>query len=354
MENSRNEGERLTISSSNDTVPREEPNHEESVTNKSNATTNVEPNISAQIPSSSIEITENEVETVVEEESTFIEPAKIKRWVVQHYEKLPTWLRDNEFIITGHRPPLPSIRSCLKSIFSIHSETGNIWTHLLGCIAFFILAVWFLIEAKEGTNLQEKIIFSFFFAGAILCLGLSFAFHTFICHSPTASKIFSKLDYAGITTLIIGSFIPYIYYCFYCRLEPKIIYISMICIFGLAAIIVSMLDKFSEIAFRPVRAGVFLAMGLSGVLPAFHLMYTDGWDVLINEMSFIPLVIMALLYIFGALLYGFRIPEKYFPGRFDLWFQSHQLFHICVVCAAFTHYYGIHRLAHLRLLEGKC
>lgn len=36
----------------------------------------------------------------------------------------------------------------------------------------------------------------------------------------------------GISMLIIGSFIPWIYYGFYCRREPKITYIAMVCVLG--------------------------------------------------------------------------------------------------------------------------
>ena len=32
----------------------------------------------------------------------------------------------------GHRPELNSFTECFKSIFMIHTETGNIWTHLIG------------------------------------------------------------------------------------------------------------------------------------------------------------------------------------------------------------------------------
>jgi len=41
-----------------------------------------------------------------------------------------------------------------------------------------------------------------------------------------------------------------------------------------------------------------------------------------------------------------RIPERLAPGLFDIWFQSHQLFHVFVVAAACVHYYGICVLSH--------
>ena len=43
---------------------------------------------------------------------------------------------------------------------------------------------------------------------------------------------------------------------------------------------------------------------------------------------------MALIYIFGATFYATRFPECKWPGRFDLVFQSHQIFHVMVVVAA--------------------
>ncbi|CAK5108619.1 unnamed protein product [Meloidogyne enterolobii] len=274
-------------------------------------------------------------------------------WTVQTFHSLPDWLQDNDFLHTGHRPPLPSFAACFKSIWSLHTETGNIWTHLVGCLAFFFLALWFLTRPETHIQFQEKLVFSFFFAGAILCLGLSFTFHTVSCHSKYVVRIFSRLDYMGISLLIVGSFIPWIYYGFYCRREPKISYIAMIGVLGLSAIVVSLWDKFNDKRYRPMRAGIFSFMGCSGVVPTIHFAYTDGMHRLIEDNSFYWLIAMALLYLFGVVLYATRTPERFFPGKCDLVFQSHQLFHLCVVCAAFAHYYGISNMA-MKRLTGTC
>jgi len=53
-------------------------------------------------------------------------------WSPVTFTSLPEWLRDNELIEAGHRPQLANFYSCIVSVFSIHSETGNIWTHLIG------------------------------------------------------------------------------------------------------------------------------------------------------------------------------------------------------------------------------
>jgi adiponectin receptor len=36
-----------------------------------------------------------------------------------------------------------------------------------------------------------------------------------------------------------------------------------------------------------------------------------------------------------------RWPERSFPGSFDIWGSSHQIFHIFVLLAAGTHFYGM-------------
>jgi len=50
---------------------------------------------------------------------------------------------------------------------------------------------------------------------------------------------------------------------------------------------------------------------------------------------------MGAFYLGGAFLYGSRIPERHYPGKFDFWFHSHQIFHICVLVAALLHYVGL-------------
>ncbi|XP_036324385.1 adiponectin receptor protein [Rhagoletis pomonella] len=275
-------------------------------------------------------------------------------WIVCHYKNLPKWLQDNDFLHRGHRPPLPSFSACFKSIFRVHTETGNIWTHLLGCVAFIGVALYFLSRPSVEIQVQEKIIFGAFFAGAIICLGFSFAFHTLSCHSVEIGRLFSKLDYCGIALLIMGSFVPWLYYGFYCHYQPKVIYLSVVCVLGTLSIIVSLWDKFSEPALRPLRAGVFMSFGLSGIIPAIHYSLMEGWFSQISQASLGWLILMGLLYILGALLYALRVPERWFPGKFDIWFQSHQLFHILVIAAAFVHYHGISEMAMYRVTVGEC
>uniref|UniRef100_A0A1I8HMT6 Adiponectin receptor protein n=1 Tax=Macrostomum lignano TaxID=282301 RepID=A0A1I8HMT6_9PLAT len=230
-------------------------------------------------------------------------------WRHTAHQGLPDWLKDNDFLVEGHRPQLGTFANCFRSIFRVHTETGNIWTHMLGCIAFTSMAVYFFSRPASQVRLQEKLVFSAFFFGAILCLGFSFLFHTVYCHSERIGRLFNKLDYCGIALLTMGSFVPWLYYGFYCRLVAKVVYLTLIGLLGTAAIVVSIL----------------------------------GW-----------LSLMAVLYITGAVIYAARFPERLFPGKFDIWLQSHQIFHVFVIVAAIVHFHGILRVANYRLTEGDC
>lgn len=90
----------------------------------------------------------------------------------------------------------------------------------------------------ETTNNYWWCPFDLFHVPALLCASLE-----------------RRLDYCGIALLIMGSFVPWLYYGFYCHYEHKLVYLSVVLVLGAFSIIVSLYDKFSEPQLRPVRAG---------------------------------------------------------------------------------------------------
>ncbi|CAG2177372.1 unnamed protein product, partial [Oppiella nova] len=270
-------------------------------------------------------------------------------WNVCHFNALPKWLQDNEYLHRGHRPPLPSFLVCFKSVFRLHTETGNIWTHGLGTFLFLILFVYSMVTFKNNErSFVDRLMLGIYFCGAITCLAFSTLFHTCSCHSREVSKFCSKLDYCGISIQIIGSMIPALYYGFYDNRVMYLTYITLGIVLCVISIVISLWDKFGEPKFRPFRTAVFLAFGLSNVIPGIH------WAIVLESHligAFLLFILQGMLYVIGALLYVIRIPERFFPGKCDYWFQSHQLFHIFVVMAAIVHLNGINGMAELRLNE---
>ncbi|CAF2398885.1 unnamed protein product [Rotaria sp. Silwood2] len=298
------------------------------------------------------------IDTVLEVPTKCVEQARevgkrVVQYVVDH-SHLPHWLLDNEFLISGHRPPMPSFKECFASIFRLHTETVNIWTHLLGTLFFIIMAIYYISRPSSEVHIEKKLTFGAFFLGAILCLSFSTLYHTLYCHSPKISKFFNKLDYCGISILIIASFIPWLYYGFYCEFGTKVAYLLITILLGTGCIIVSMWDKFAAPEYRTCRALLFIAFGLFGFIPTCHYVLLFGFKHAFTTGAAQWLVVMAVLYISGASLYAARIPERLAPGYFDIWFQSHQIFHVFVVAAACVHYYGLCILSLHQSSIGDC
>jgi adiponectin receptor len=86
---------------------------------------------------------------------------------------------------------------------------------------------------------------------------------------------------------------------------------------------------------------MFVAMGLSAALPVFHGISLFGIRQMNRTIGLPYVITQGALYIIGAAFYAFRIPERFDPGRFDIWGSSHQIFHVLVLLAAWTHLIGL-------------
>ncbi|TIA70463.1 hypothetical protein E3P91_03091 [Wallemia ichthyophaga] len=260
------------------------------------------------------------------------------------YDEIPAWIKDNQFITHGYRPVSHSIRNSLSSIFdSIHNESVNIHSHLWGA-AFFVFCLFALSTDTKHQNYSWKdyVGFSTFILSAISCLSFSFLYHTFSNHSKTLANTWHALDYAGICILIAGSFIPSIYYGFYCSPTSQLLYMAAMLIASSVALYIVLHPHYRRPSFRKARTSVFIALGLSSILPIVHALYMDGLDVLRRTIALDYVLASGSMYIIGALIYAARFPEAYFTHRnFSYYGASHQIFHLFVVAAAVCHYFSI-------------
>ncbi|PGH23372.1 hypothetical protein AJ80_02625 [Polytolypa hystricis UAMH7299] len=267
---------------------------------------------------------------------------RIKRTI--HWDDLPPWQRDNHHILTGYRPASNSFIVSFQSLGYVHNESVNIYTHLLPAllsVPVSIIVYRAFSSRYETANDADIRAFRCFFAGAAFCLGMSATYHTISNHSLTVARIGNSFDYIGIVGLITGSFIPSVYYGFYCAPELQRFYWAMILLIGAGCTVVSIKPSFRTPAWRPFRAGMFISMGLSAVLPVLHGLSKYGFDQMRDQMGLVWVVLQGFLYILGAVIYAARVPERWYPGRFDILGSSHQIFHVFVVLAAISHLRGL-------------
>ena len=62
------------------------------------------------------------------------EDSKIK---LGTYEEAPKYLQDNQYIKEGYVINCTTFKKTLRSLFVLHNESVNVWSHLIGAISFF-------------------------------------------------------------------------------------------------------------------------------------------------------------------------------------------------------------------------
>ncbi|CAA90822.1 ADIPOR-like receptor SPBC12C2.09c [Schizosaccharomyces pombe] len=258
------------------------------------------------------------------------------------WDQLEPWQQDNQYIISGYRPPSFSFYLCVKSIFHVHNESVNIWTHLFGAIVFlFFIFKSELILKRDTTTAEDVYVITVFLFSAFTMLGCSTFYHTISNHSDDVSKFGNKLDYLGIVVMIVGSFIPCLHYAFACHANFRTLYIGTIIGIGVIVASTCLLDRFRQPEWRPYRALIFVLMGLFGIFPVIHALKIFSFSEILVRMGLVWLLLQGLFYIVGAVIYALRIPEKWSPGKYDVFGSSHQWFHVCVIIAAFCHFHGV-------------
>lgn len=90
-----------------------------------------------------------------------------------------------------------------------------------------------------------------------------------------------------------------------------------------------------------LRLGCFCAFGLSGFIPAAHHVSIYGLARSLEMMSLFNILGMYGSFGLGVYIYANKIPEKWWPGKFDIWGHSHQIWHILVVLGSLVHLIGI-------------
>jgi channel protein (hemolysin III family) len=300
---------------------------------------------------------------------------------------------DNEHVLSGYRPRM-SLAQAALSLFTPHNESINVWTHLLAALTFIFLLVHIAtgglelkLASKAGKafhNAEVAVVERVFGGGAdvnvpvwpvivflvsaIVCLSCSTAYHLLHVVNKRVFEVLARMDYVGIAVLIAGSNVALLRLTFHCATAAGDAYTASILALCTAAAVLGLMDRFQKPEWRKRRALVFVLTGLGGVAPAVHV-WLGGGAVLVGanapaaltesatvEISAIlsGLLAMGGQYLVGAALYAARIPERFAPGRFDIVFQSHSIFHLLVFGAAYTHYLTVVRLYAWRVANPVC
>ncbi|KAJ3494919.1 hypothetical protein NLG97_g3764 [Lecanicillium saksenae] len=257
---------------------------------------------------------------------------------------MPEWFQEesNQWILHSYRPISGSIRASFRSWWYVHNETVNIYTHLIPAV-IFLFGEWFILQ-----NLATKypritsldfVAFSSFIVTASICYGISALYHTLANHSYAVDHLCHRLDMLGIGIFIIGDIVLGVYLIFRCETILRNIYWSMIVVLGALTIVTNIHPKLQGHRYRFMRAMAFVATVLSVAAPLIHGLKIFGLD-LMNKKAFSYTMVAKLgCLLSGTTVYAMRIPERWWPGKFDMC-NSHSFMHMFVVSAAVVQMIG--------------
>lgn len=285
---------------------------------------------------------------------------------------IPHWMKE-PFIYNGYRIHY-TFQQCKQSLFQLHNQTLNIWTHLVpGIVTFIYLSINVIYVYVYNTNsrgqLNDYIIlqdntevcplvnhdqvsfqntwiytpldrrhFSFyiFVLSWIVCMFCSSIYHLFYCQSPYHCSLYLKIDIFGISTLIFGSNQLPIYYAYYCTPFLRNLFLANCFILSYIPCVMVSFPLLLTGNTHYFRYFVFLVCTLCLELPVLYTFIDfDGYNShLLIQQELLSITMMCL----GGLIYTLRIPERWFPGKFDFSFHSHVIFHLFVVFGCIAHF----------------
>ena len=235
------------------------------------------------------------------------------------------------YIERGYRE-VAGVWHAVQGLFSLHNETVNTWTHLLG-LGYYVLRLWDLpvaLSASSGAPATptDLLMYSVFLWCACAQMAASTVYHSFRALSPEIDNALLRLDVAGVAAMIVGSFGVGLYEGFFCDASRFLLHLSVIGTALVGVLVLALFPGFQQPRWNLVRNSLLAATVAYGLVPA------GAWVRECNGAcaDFLrpALIRMFGLYAAGFLLFTSRFPEAAWPGHFDLFASSHQLWHLCV------------------------
>lgn len=210
-----------------------------------------------------------------------------------------------------------------------------------------------ILDLPSSSSVLDSFALSFFFVSAMGCFIASCLFHTHYCQSSSAFRSFICIDFGGISMMIAGSCVVVTYFTFYCKPIERNFWILLTVITSSVGIVGPFFKVWHKNSFRSIRALIYTLSGIISGVPVLQYLFIVGLPPDVGASVYTGIALMGSFYIGGVLIYTYRIPERLFPGKFDILFHSHQLWHICVVAAFYSHYHSAKALLEWRL-QDKC
>lgn len=228
-----------------------------------------------------------------------------------------------DYIDTGYRLPTYSFTACLHSLFMIHNELVNVWTHLLGM--YFTIACLPLASRSIPTLL--------YFSTGIVMFCTSACYHLFSCHSIRVCRTCQLCDWTMISGLIFASNM----YCSYHELYINGNSPNLFLVFNTINFILMILSAhMTRHSLQQMYRKDTNTASSYAFRTCVYMLYASGcmiaWLIQRSPDTLQGLLTMYACYM-TVLFCLFDFPEKYVSRNgCDILGHSHQILHIGTTC----------------------
>ncbi|XP_041358878.1 membrane progestin receptor beta-like [Gigantopelta aegis] len=270
-------------------------------------------------------------------------------------EEVPKLFREPH-VETGFRHLHQPWRYYILSLFQIHNECMNVWTHV---IALLMTMARVAIFAREFDLIYDKFMWPFtacLLSMLVLYMCSSFA-HCFQNKSELVHYTCFMIDYAGIGLYGLGSVIIHHAYCLHPNMIASFVHSYSIPVGVILAILVCICCSISKTFYsRPYpytrrlwQVISVVAVYIWLILPVWHRVHLYLTDQVPWDSGMGHHIQQMMWFVAGGFFFGSDIPQRFFPGKFDFLGHSHQLFHICIMMTSYKQLDAVyHDLKNLR------
>ncbi len=254
--------------------------------------------------------------------------------ILLHRDQIPS-IQTEPYIITGYRQSGTSVLGSIRYAFVLHNDVGNFWTHFLPFLAWVAWLAWLAMYRIDITDPYYYPLLCFW-AGSCSYVLFSSMAHLLSNISFTVRSVCYTLDYLGIALYALGGAVSGFFY------EQSIdsplfryqgLVLSLDVAVAISATLMCALTRFYWRNFRfLIRTVSFVFPYVIAVTPFVQrlLVCTLTGNECITETLHLHVSGFFLTVAIGF-FYVSKIPERFAPGKFDIYFQSHQLFHVVAV-----------------------
>ncbi|XP_067944000.1 membrane progestin receptor gamma-A-like [Watersipora subatra] len=233
-------------------------------------------------------------------------------------------------IVSGYRRPGLTIKESLHSLLHLHNESLNIWTHF--CSMIFFLIYFYIVSLSLELYQEEKYnpMLCIFVTTIIFTSGSSLA-HTFNSMSECSHDIGFMVDYFGISLYAFATALSNFTYAFPKEWRGTIFcntFLFLNALTSTLAVLLACRSKFVNhlVKRKIMRLSGFVLAYITSMAPLFYrvIMTYSIYDATLHYWRHF------IAGFFTATFFASHFPESVFPGKFDIFFHSHQIFHVAV------------------------